>query len=39
VDENPSPLQLAGAACILAGLVTATIGGRRVLAAEPELAG
>jgi drug/metabolite transporter (DMT)-like permease len=39
VDENPSPLQLAGAACILAGLVTATIGRRRVLAAEPELAG
>lgn len=37
VDENPSLLQLAGAGSILAGLVTATIGRRRVLAAEPEL--
>jgi drug/metabolite transporter (DMT)-like permease len=39
VDENPSPLQLAGAVCILAGLVTATIRRRPVPAAEPELAG
>jgi drug/metabolite transporter (DMT)-like permease len=39
VDESPSLLQLAGAACILVGLVTATIGRRQVPAAEPELAG
>lgn len=39
VDESPSALQLAGAACILVGLVTATIGRRDVAAAEPELAG
>jgi drug/metabolite transporter (DMT)-like permease len=39
VDESPSLLQLAGAACILAGLVTATVGRRHVAAAEPELAG
>jgi drug/metabolite transporter (DMT)-like permease len=39
VDESPSVLQLGGAACILAGLVTATIGRRPVPAAEPELAG
>jgi drug/metabolite transporter (DMT)-like permease len=39
VDESPSPLQLAGAGCILAGLVTATLGRRPVPAAEPELAG
>ena len=39
VDENPSPLQLAGAACILAGLVAATVRRRPVPAAEPELAG
>jgi drug/metabolite transporter (DMT)-like permease len=38
VDESPSALQLAGAACILAGLVTATVG-RRPPAPEPELAG
>jgi drug/metabolite transporter (DMT)-like permease len=38
VDESPSALQLAGAACILAGLVTASIG-RRPPAPEPELAG
>ena len=38
VDESPSLLQLAGAACILAGLVTATIG-RRPPLPEPELAG
>jgi drug/metabolite transporter (DMT)-like permease len=39
VDESPSLLQLAGAACILAGLVIATVGRRPVSAAEPELAG
>jgi drug/metabolite transporter (DMT)-like permease len=39
VDESPSLLQLAGAACILVGLVTATVGRRQVTAAEPELAG
>jgi drug/metabolite transporter (DMT)-like permease len=39
VDESPSPLQLAGAACILAGLVIATVARRPVAAAEPELAG
>jgi len=39
VDESPSLLQLAGAGCILAGLVTATLGRRPVPAAEPELAG
>ena len=39
VNESPSWLQLAGAACILAGLVTATIRRREVPAAEPELAG
>jgi drug/metabolite transporter (DMT)-like permease len=39
VNESPSPLQLAGAACILVGLVTATTGRREVPAAEPELAG
>jgi len=39
VDESPSLLQLAGAACILAGLVTATVGRRPVPAPEPELAG
>jgi drug/metabolite transporter (DMT)-like permease len=39
IDESPSPLQLAGAACILAGLVTATVGRRSTPAAEPELAG
>jgi drug/metabolite transporter (DMT)-like permease len=38
VDESPSALQLAGATCILAGLVTATVG-RRPPAPEPELAG
>src|ERR671934_512208 len=36
VDESPSWLQLAGAACILAGLVTATSGRREVPAPEPE---
>jgi drug/metabolite transporter (DMT)-like permease len=40
VDESPSLLQLGGAACILAGLLTATIGRREApVAAEPELAG
>jgi drug/metabolite transporter (DMT)-like permease len=39
VDESPSALQLAGAACILAGLVTATLGRRPAAAPEPELAG
>jgi drug/metabolite transporter (DMT)-like permease len=40
VDESPSLLQLGGAACILAGLLTATIGRREApIAAEPELAG
>jgi len=39
VDESPSTLQLAGAACILTGLVTATLGGRPEPVAEPELAG
>ena len=39
IDESPSLLQLAGAACILAGLVTATVGRRSVPAPEPELAG
>jgi drug/metabolite transporter (DMT)-like permease len=39
VNESPSWLQLAGAACILAGLVTATVRRREAPAAEPELAG
>jgi drug/metabolite transporter (DMT)-like permease len=39
VSESPSALQLAGAACILAGLVTATVGRRPVPVPEPELAG
>jgi drug/metabolite transporter (DMT)-like permease len=39
VSESPSALQLAGAACILAGLVTATVGRRPVSVPEPELAG
>lgn len=38
VDESPSALQLAGAACILAGLITATIR-RSPPPPEPELAG
>jgi drug/metabolite transporter (DMT)-like permease len=38
VSESPSALQLAGAACILAGLVTATVG-RPGPVPEPELAG
>ena len=39
VNESPSALQLAGAGCILVGLVTATIRRREIPAAEPELAG
>ena len=39
VDESPSALQLAGAACILAGLVTATVGRRAPPVPEPEPAG
>ena len=39
LDESPSALQLAGAGCILAGLIIATIGRRPVPAPEPELAG
>jgi drug/metabolite transporter (DMT)-like permease len=39
LSESPSLLQLAGAACILVGLVTATLGRRGITAAEPELAG
>jgi drug/metabolite transporter (DMT)-like permease len=39
VDESPSLLQLAGAACILVGLVTATLVRREAPVAEPELAG
>jgi drug/metabolite transporter (DMT)-like permease len=39
VNESPSGLQLAGAGCILVGLIVATIGRREVPAAEPELAG
>jgi drug/metabolite transporter (DMT)-like permease len=39
VDEKPSALQLVGGACILAGLVTATLGRRPTPVPEPELAG
>jgi drug/metabolite transporter (DMT)-like permease len=39
LEEEPSALQLAGAACILAGLVVASLGRRRVPVPEPELAG
>lgn len=39
VDESPSLLQLGGAACILAGLVVATLGRRPTPVPEPELAG
>jgi drug/metabolite transporter (DMT)-like permease len=39
VDESPSTPQLVGAACILAGLVTATVGRRAAAVPEPELAG
>jgi drug/metabolite transporter (DMT)-like permease len=39
IDESPSALQLAGAGCILSGLIVATVGRRQVQSAEPELAG
>jgi drug/metabolite transporter (DMT)-like permease len=39
LDESPSALQLVGAACILAGLIVATVGRRQIQAPEPELAG
>ena len=39
IDESPSRLQLAGAGCILAGLIVATAGRRPVQTPEPELAG
>ncbi len=39
LDESPSALQLAGAACILVGLVIASLQRGRVPAPEPELAG
>ncbi len=35
LGEDPSPLQLVGAAAILAGLVVASVGRRRERAAEP----
>jgi drug/metabolite transporter (DMT)-like permease len=39
LSESPSWLQLAGAGCILVGLVVATVARREVRSAEPELAG
>jgi drug/metabolite transporter (DMT)-like permease len=39
LDEEPSALQLAGAACILAGLVVASVTRRPQPVPEPELAG
>jgi drug/metabolite transporter (DMT)-like permease len=39
IDESPSKLQLAGAGCILTGLIVATVGRRQVQTPEPELAG
>jgi drug/metabolite transporter (DMT)-like permease len=39
LGESPSGLQLAGAGCILVGLVVATVARRGVPAPEPELAG
>jgi drug/metabolite transporter (DMT)-like permease len=39
INESPSRLQLAGAGCILAGLIVATVGRRQVQTPEPELAG
>jgi len=39
VHEQPSALQLFGAACIVGGLVVATLGRRREGIPEPELAG
>jgi drug/metabolite transporter (DMT)-like permease len=38
IDESPSRLQLAGAGCILAGLIVPTAR-RQVPTPEPELAG
>jgi drug/metabolite transporter (DMT)-like permease len=39
LSESPSWVQLAGAGCILVGLITATVGRREAPAPEPELAG
>jgi drug/metabolite transporter (DMT)-like permease len=39
LGESPSWLQLVGAACILAGLVVASLRAVRIPAPEPELAG
>jgi drug/metabolite transporter (DMT)-like permease len=39
LGESPSALQLAGAGCILVGLIIATVGRPAVTAPEPELAG
>jgi drug/metabolite transporter (DMT)-like permease len=39
IDESPSRLQLAGAGCILAGLIVATVGRSQIQTPEPELAG
>ena len=39
LSETPRMLQLAGAACILSGLVIASLRRRRVPVPEPELAG
>jgi drug/metabolite transporter (DMT)-like permease len=39
LDESPSPLQLTGAAAILAGLVVASVRRRAAPAPEPEIAG
>jgi drug/metabolite transporter (DMT)-like permease len=39
LGESPSRLQLVGAACILAGLVVASLRASRIPAPEPELAG
>jgi drug/metabolite transporter (DMT)-like permease len=39
LGESPSALQLTGAACILAGLMIASLRRQRVPAPEPELAG
>lgn len=39
LSESPSWIQLAGAGCILVGLVTATVARREAPAPEPELAG
>jgi drug/metabolite transporter (DMT)-like permease len=39
LDESPSTLQLVGAACILAGLVVASLSRKPIAVPEPELAG